>query len=110
MADFDVRTEPGVTVLELADRLDISVVEELRPRLLAAARESEARMVLRMGRVTFLDSTGLGALVAVQKALHQQGKMLLLAEVPAQARMVLRITHLEWLLPCYETYEEALAA
>jgi anti-sigma B factor antagonist len=110
MTGFSTRQEPGLTVVDLEGRLDIAGVEEVRPLLLAAARDSEARMVVRMGGVTFLDSTGLGALVALQKTLAHQGKLLLLAELQPQARMVLRITHLEWILTCYDSYEEALAA
>jgi anti-sigma B factor antagonist len=110
MTGFSSREEAGVTIVDLEGRMDIAGVEDVRPRLLAAAKESGPRMVVRMSGVTFLDSTGLGALVALQKALAHQGKLLLLVELQPQARMVLRITHLEWILSCYDTFEEALAA
>lgn len=110
MTECTVRPGEGVTIVELAGRLDIAGVEEVRPLLLAAGREAEQRVVMRMGDVTFIDSTGLGALVALQKALAYQGKLLLLTELQPQARMVLRITHLEWILSCFDTFEEALAA
>lgn len=105
-----VRHESAATVIEISGRFDIAEIDALRPVLDAAAEAAESRVVVRMAGVSFLDSTGLGALVALQKDLAHHGKLLLLTELPAQARMVLRITHLEWMLTCYDTLEEALAA
>lgn len=110
MDQISVRHEPAATVVEVRGRFDIATIDAIRPMLEAAAEAAESRLVLRLGGVSFLDSTGLGALVALQKDLAYHGKLLLLTEVPPQAHMVLLITHLEWMLTCYGTLEEALAA
>jgi anti-anti-sigma factor len=67
-------------------------------------------VVLRLGGLTFIDSSGVGMLVVLQKELNSRGGRLVLSEVPPQARMALRVTRLEWLLPCFDTLEAAVAA
>lgn len=104
----EVSNQPPV-VERAGGRLDVTtsveVAERLRPHL-----GPGTRLVLRLGELEFIDSSGLGMLVGLQKELAANGGRLVLCEVPPQARMALRLTRLEWLLPCLDTLEEALAA
>ncbi len=103
----------GETIIEvLSGRLDLATVDEEQARLRARFVEAGdvARLVLRLGDVEFIDSSGIGALVVLQRELQERGARLVLTEVPPQARMALRLTRLEWLLPAFDTLEEALAA
>ena len=51
-----------------------------------------------MRDVTFLDSSGLGMLVAAQRAAAAKGATLMLSEAGPVVRMVLEVTHLDGVL------------
>lgn len=101
----------GVCVIrEVNGRLDIATATDVGEELRRGISADPTRLVVRMGSVSFLDSSGLGMLVGLQKELTDGGGRLVLCEVPPQARMALRLTRLEWLLPSFETLREAMAA
>ncbi len=98
-----------IVVEEVAGRLDLATADTEQLRLRARAASAQ-RLILRLGGLEFIDSSGIGMLVVLQRDLQARGGSLLLAEAPAQARMALRLTRLDWLLPCFDTLEDALAA
>ena len=56
-------------------------------------------LVIDLGDVTFMDSTGLGALVKIRNESIRLGKHIALANVPEQVRQILAITALDEALP-----------
>jgi anti-anti-sigma factor len=51
-----------------------------------------------MGAVTFLDSSGIGVLIAAQRAAKARGTELMVVNPGAMTRMVLQIAHLDGIL------------
>jgi anti-sigma B factor antagonist len=87
----------------LADR-----AESFRVRLLACVPAPGARVALDMSRVDFLDSSGLGALVSLLKAVRPEGELVLFAVRPS-VREILRLTHLDSVFPCEDDESAALS-
>jgi anti-sigma B factor antagonist len=65
--------------------------------------------VIDLDAVTFIDSSGLGALIGGLKAARQAGGDLRIARPNQQARVILQLTTLERVLKPYTTIEEALS-
>jgi anti-sigma B factor antagonist len=78
----------GDVDLEFADAL----VEVALSRM---ADSGVQRLFLDFGAVTFLDSTGLGALVTIRNALRESGQHMVLVNVPERVRQILAITGLD---------------
>ncbi|WP_045219539.1 STAS domain-containing protein [Desulfonatronum thioautotrophicum] len=57
--------------------VDAAGAEDLKTDLLAAAKESRKRMILDFSQVEFIDSTGLGAIIAVHKGCADGGRLVL---------------------------------
>jgi anti-sigma B factor antagonist len=55
----------SVTVLE--DRIDAATAIQFKEKMRDATQDGPVRVVLDLARVQFLDSSGLGAIVAVKK-------------------------------------------
>jgi anti-sigma B factor antagonist len=95
MAEFVTSTgEDSASVLAVSGDLDISGVEDF---LAQANRllEADAHLIdVDLGGVTFLDSSGLGALVRLQKRVTEDGRELRLANVPRAVSRVLALTGL----------------
>ena len=71
---------------------------------------ADKHVVLHLGEVTFLDSSGLGTMVRMAGVLRASGGDLKLCQVTAEVGRVLKVTNLTQLFPMHETEEEAIAA
>ena len=105
--DID-RREAGVAVARLKGNLDLAAADAVRRRLVAAIDEGYARLVVDLGGVGFIDSSGLSSLVGVLKAARTRGGEMRIANAPDQARLVLRVTTLDRILKPYGDVTEAL--
>ncbi len=110
---LSLETEPlrdDVVIVRLAGEIDISSVHLLRNRFTSMVGEGRSAVILDATRVTFMDSTGLHALVEGKRILHENGMRIFL--VPS--RQVRRVLELVFPDPMFasrlETVEEALAA
>ena len=99
----------GVATVGLAGRLDLLSAAMVKDRLREAAAQGHAKLVVDLGEVEFIDSSGLGALIGGLKSARQAGGDLRIARPRQQATMVLQLTTLDKVLRPYATVDEALA-
>ena len=64
----------------------------------AATRGGVVRVVADLSRVTFMDSTGVSALVAAKQALDANGQELVVSAVPDGVAQILKITGVDEIL------------
>ena len=98
---FDCTIERQGDMIRVAPEGDIDAANAplLREILRQVLESSEAQHVeVTMRDVTFLDSSGLGMLVAAQRAATAKGRTLMLREAGPVVRMVLEVTHLDGIL------------
>jgi anti-sigma B factor antagonist len=102
------RTVDGVSVMDLEGRIvlgeESSALRERVKNLLGADKK---KIVLNMGNVSYIDSAGLGALVASYTSAKNQGAILKLVNLGAKFREVLQVTKL---LTVFEVYDSEQAA
>ena len=104
------RIEPDIVVIRPVGRLDLSTAWELEAVLQRALEAGEVRVVVDLAAVEFLDSSGLGVLVAGLKEARKVGGELRVAAAGEQPAMVLGLSNLDRLLGSAETVEEAYRA
>lgn len=103
---IDVSTREASTVITLAGDIDLQTAPQLREQL--ASLPSEARIVVvDLGAVEFLDSSGVGALVGAAAAMRAAGGSLRLACPPPRVQKVFRISRLAEVIPIYHDVDEA---
>src|SRR5215471_2595037 len=108
--DVVLETQPqGVAVIGFSGRLDLLSASEAREKIAEAVAEGHHRLVVDLAYVSFLDSSGLGALVGGLKVARQAGGDLRIARPTEQITSVLKLTMLDRVLRPYATIEEALA-
>jgi anti-sigma B factor antagonist len=97
-------------VVEIGGEIDVHTADRLRAILLDLADGGHTRIVADFAGVRFCDAAGLGALVAVNNRVREQGGALRLAGVrPAQLR-ILQITRLDQLFRPYDSVDDALTS
>ena len=98
-----------VTILTLKGRL---VLEEgdapLREHIDALIREGRVAIVLNAHDVTYMDSCGIGALVAKYVSLRQRGGSLKLVSPSRRFQHLLDVTHLVSVFDTYDSEEAAV--
>ena len=103
------KTEKGVTVLAPSGRLDVTGVPALKAAVSEAVGDGQSRLVIDMEGVSFVDSSGLGSVVAALKQVRSSKGDLRLAAPNQQVRVVLELTTLDRVFPYYATVEDALS-
>ena len=74
----DFREEGGTVLVKLEGSMYVEGAAMLRERLLAFSEKGLGRFVIDMSMVDYIDSSGLGVLVAVQKrALQKNGEVVI---------------------------------
>jgi anti-sigma B factor antagonist len=111
MSLIDVKSERGVAVVELlAKRLDAAVAVSFKESVHEVIRSGKNRLVLDMGAVQFVDSSGLGALVSVLKALGPSQGALSIAAVQPSVAGLLKLTRMDKVFSIQPTVEQAVSA
>ena len=92
-----VRT--AIVTVALAGAIDLAAVPELHDQVGALlAEDAVTGVVLDLSGVTFLDSSGIGALIGCQRRAHQAGKSLRIDNAHGLVRDVLNMTNVMPLL------------
>jgi anti-sigma B factor antagonist len=107
--EISERQVGDVMILTLAGRLVLGDGDvRLRECVDAHIRAGRLDIVLNMHDVTYVDSCGIGALVAKYVTLHNRGGHLKLVCPSERCRHVLAVTHLLPVLECYPSEDAAL--
>lgn len=108
MIEFETETRDDAVVVCPRGRLDMVAAPKLRALVEDAVANGSIRVVIDCSGIEFLDSSGLGAVVAGLKRTRQAGGDLRIANVSGQALMVLELTTLDRVLRAYGSVDEAL--
>src|SRR5918993_1877469 len=108
--DLGTREEAGHTVLEVAGEVDVHTAPVLRRRALELIAGGRHRMVVDLGGVEFLDSSGLGVLVEIQSRLREAGGTLALTRPADRIRKLFALTGLDEVFTVHDTVEGALGS
>lgn len=107
--DLTAVEHPGAIVFRPDfSRLDASAAPAFRQALLAKATGKPV-VVIDMSNVKFVDSSGLGSLVSILKVLPPGGHLRLVA-VSESVLVLLRVTRLNRIFPCFASVPDALTA
>jgi anti-sigma B factor antagonist len=105
------REVDGVTVAALDGRIVLGEESNaLREKVKALVAEGKKKIVLNMDNITFIDSAGLGTLVASHHSAKGQGAALKLCHLGTKFQEVLQITKLMTIFDVYNTEAEAVAS
>src|SRR5271165_7380486 len=108
MADREV---DGVSIVALDGRIVLGEESNaLREKVKSMIAAGKKKIVLNMDNITFIDSAGLGTLVAAHHSVKSQGASLRLCHLGSKFQEVLQITNLLTVFDVYKTEAEAVAS
>lgn len=102
-----IRRERGAVIAGVTGDIDVSTVAGLRERLFSLADEGKP-LIVDLNGVSFIDSTGLGALVGAARRVASHGGSLHAVCSRPQTRKLLWMTGVDRRVPLSATIEGAL--
>ena len=97
-------------VVEIAGKVTIGYDAKMREAILDATDAGAKNVLLKMDRVTKIDSSGIGELAAAHQRIQKDGGRFLLVGLSEKLAAPLQIANLMGVLEAYPNVEEALAA
>lgn len=87
--------EDGLVRLALRGELDLSTVSQVEEELRRAEAAEPELVVLDLGELSFLDSTGLRLIVTADQRARENGRRLAIVKGPESVQRVFAITRLD---------------
>jgi anti-sigma B factor antagonist len=99
--------DPDITLIQLNGRLDAISSERVKSALQLLADQDQAKIIIDLQGVPFIDSSGLAALVSGLRTVRERGGVIVLSGAQSQAQIVFRLTMLDRVFAIHPTYQEA---
>lgn len=105
----NVRQREGVTILDLKGKITIGVGDvALREAIHEALNAGATKILVNLGDVSTIDSSGVGELVSAYTTVTNRGGKLKLLNLPPKVADILQITQLITVFEVYEDEEEGI--
>jgi anti-sigma B factor antagonist len=99
----------GVTVVRVDGQLIVGNRQELKDLVNQSLDAGDRKFLIDFSRTGYIDSSGLGALVALSKRVRELGGELRLSGLNEDLRSLFELTKLDTLFAIADTPEQALA-
>lgn len=109
MSQFPTENRAQGTIVHLPARVDVTNAREFVDAIQVLVHQEEKRIIIDCSQTETIDSTALGALIQLHKAIRAYAGVLQLAAVGDGVRRVLAITRIDRIFELFPTAEEALA-
>lgn len=100
-------TTDGICVLTLTGEIDHHTGDQLR-QALDGPDAASSRIVVDLGRVTFMDSSGINIFIAAHRATTEAGGWLRLAAPTQSVLRTLQLVGVDTVIECRATLRQAL--
>jgi len=97
----------GVSEVAVSGRLNMVTAPRVREAIQTAVNNNQPRVAVDLSGVVFLDSSGLGALIAGLKTAREAGGDVRLVNPTEQVQLVLELTNMGTVLKTFEDIESA---
>lgn len=111
MSENRIYDHDGISVLELKGSITLGRGDvTMRDRIKGLLDQGKKKIVIDLGEVSFMDSTGLGELVAAYTTARHQDATLKLANLTNKIHNLLDITQLAAVFESYDSIQEAASS
>ncbi len=105
----DAKSASGVIIVRVDGQLVVGNRNELKEHLQRLLEKGERRFLIDFAQTGYIDSSGLGALVALARKVREEGGDLRLSGLNEDLRSLFELTKLDTLFAISDTPDQALA-
>ncbi|MGO8732752.1 MAG: STAS domain-containing protein [Terriglobia bacterium] len=107
MISISSRKEGSATVVQVSGRLDADAAPGFELSCVQLVRGAEKVIVLDLGGVQYISSSGLRSLLVIGKYQQQRGGVLRLANLTPTVAQLFEQSNFQSLFPCFDSAEKA---
>lgn len=105
---FKTESIDGITVIKLpVDALDASNVMDFKSDITPYLTQSD-KVILNMGRVKFMDSSGIGAVLSCLRTVHENGGRLKMFGLREQLIQLFKLVRMDRIIDAYDSRKAAV--
>lgn len=108
--EISERVVGGVAILDLKGRLVLDEVDLFRKRIDELIRQKRLSIVLNLKEITYIDSAGVGMMVAKYLSVRRQGGDIKLLHLSPRSQRVMTITRLLTVFEAYDSEQQAVGS
>lgn len=101
-------TKNGIKIVDIEGEIDVYTSMELKKELNGMIDNGSKKIIINLEKVNYMDSSGLGILVAILKRLKQEDGIMKLTKMNIGIKKIFEITKLTKFFEIYEDDEAAL--
>ena len=106
--ELRIENHHDIDVIAITGRLDLVSSSALKDTIRQRLSERRAHFVLDMEKVTFINSSGLGALISSLRDVRLSGGRIVLCHMEPYVEEIFTLTGLTKVFDCYATAAESL--
>ena len=96
-----------IDVLKLKGRLEASSAKIIKDRVNSLAKQKRVNIVIEMGDIDFIDSSGLGSLVSCLRSVKKGGGDIKVASLQDHVRAIFELTRLHRIFQIFDDSDTA---
>lgn len=93
-------------IAELEGELDIENSAFFKEESFDRISEGKVNIIIELSKVNYIDSSGLGVLISIQKEARMNGGSLVLVGISQQVKNMMKMTHLDSFFEIHDRKEE----
>ena len=98
----------NISILKPKGRLDASTASEIQEKVKVLSKDKQINFVIDMEEVNFIDSFGLGCLVASIRSVKKMGGEIKISSLQNQVRTIFELTRLHQLFEIFDNSDIAV--
>jgi anti-sigma B factor antagonist len=107
---FDTRTQNGVDVIDISGQLDAFSTPDAKAEFKKLTDSRRFKLVLNLANLTYVNSTAIGAIVAVAQQVRRRKGDLKICGMKEDIRKVFDLVGASKILEIFETEQEAASS
>lgn len=110
--EIETKVRSGAVIVRLAGEFDVAAADRFRTEIdtLLDADRRLSRLILDLSKVTFIDSSGVGAILGRYRKMTARGGLLCAVGLQPTVQRVFELSGMTRLIPAYADVNQALAA
>lgn len=106
--EVKLKTKNGVLIVELQEEIDLFHANKLKLYFNKIFESNHRKIALNFQDVTYIDSSGIGALLNIYKETKKREVKILFCNIHGSVKKVIELTKLDDYFPIVRTQDEAL--
>ncbi len=108
--EIQQREKDGVVILDIQGEIDLYNAPEIKETIQKLIDQQKYNVLINLAKVSYIDSSGIGALISSLSNLKKYQGALKITNVYASVKKVFELTKLTSFFEIYDSEEEALAS